>query len=198
MLALAAVAFGLLLFLVQGEWRPLLQVDEAARDELHGYAVTHEGFVSALRTLSAIGSGWTYLVLFGLLAGWLMRQGRSRMAAFVLVAVTFSPLLNQAVKQLVNRARPVLDDPVAHASGLSFPSGHAQAATVAVLVLMVLFLPRLRQAWRAAAIAAGVAWIAAVGLSRVGLGVHFVSDVLAGVALGTAWVMALVSVRGSA
>ena len=192
------MAFGLLLFLVQGEWRPLLRVDEAARDELHEYAVTHGGFVSALRTLSTVGSAYLYLPLFCLVAAWLVRQGRRGLAVFVLLAVGISPLLNQLVKHLVDRARPVLDQPVAHASGLSFPSGHAQAATVAVLVLMVVFLPRLRRAWRAAAIAAGVIWIAAIGLARVGLGVHYVSDVLAGVALGTVWVTAVVSVRGSA
>jgi undecaprenyl-diphosphatase len=197
-LVAAAVAFGLLLFLVQDEWRPLLRVDEGARDDLHRYAVAHHGFVSAMRVLSTIGSAYVYLPLFALLAAWLVRQGRRRMAAFVAVTVALSPLINLAAKHTVDRARPVLDAPVAHASGLSFPSGHAQAATVAVLVLMVVFLPRVPRAWRPLAMAAGVGWIAAIGLARVGLGVHYVSDVLAGSALGAAWVAAAVSVRGSA
>jgi hypothetical protein len=63
-LALVAVPFGLLLFLVQSSWDPLLDVDEGARDELHGYAAGHPAFVTAMKVLSTIGSAPVYLVAF--------------------------------------------------------------------------------------------------------------------------------------
>src|SRR4051794_17131022 len=190
-LVLVAVPFGLLLFLVQDKWPPLLDVDADARDSLHGFAVTHAGMVSATRTLSTIGSAVFYLPLFALVAAWLLWRGRPRLALFVAVTTAGSAGLNALVKLAVHRARPVLPEPVAHANGLSFPSGHAQSAMVAASVLGLLALPRLRGAWRAVAVAAGVAWVLAIGFARVFLGVHFVSDVLAGYVLGAAWVAAM-------
>ena len=87
----------------------------------------------------------------------------------------------------------MLPDPVAHAAGTSFPSGHAQSAVVATSVLLLVFLPYLRGAWRVVAIAGAVAYVLAIGFARVALGVHYVSDVLAGYALGAAWVAAMVA-----
>jgi undecaprenyl-diphosphatase len=99
-------------------------------------------------------------------------------------------VLNGLVKQAVGRARPVLPDPVAHASGLSFPSGHAQSAIVAYSVLLLVFLPALRGVARVSAVSVAVVMVVAIGFSRMALGVHYVSDVLAGYALGAAWVAA--------
>jgi undecaprenyl-diphosphatase len=69
------VPFGLLLLFVQDKWPPLLRVDGAARDGLHGFAVGHRGFVAVMETLSTIGSWWVYLVLFAVIAGWLLWRG---------------------------------------------------------------------------------------------------------------------------
>jgi undecaprenyl-diphosphatase len=109
-----------------------------------------------------------------------------------LVTMLGSWLLNVLVKLAVHRARPVLPDPVAHAGGMSFPSGHAQSATVAASVLILVFLPALRgrRGRRRLAVGAAVAWVIIVAFSRVGLGVHYVSDVVAGAVLGAAWVAA--------
>jgi undecaprenyl-diphosphatase len=87
----------------------------------------------------------------------------------------------------------VVADPVAHASGMSFPSGHAQSSIVAASVLLLVFFPVLRGAWRPVAAAVAVTFVIAIGFSRVSLGVHFVSDVLAGYALGAAWVAAMIA-----
>lgn len=196
-LVLVAVPFGLLLLLVEDRWRPLLRVDDGARDDLHGYAVRHAGFVDVLKGLSTAGSALVYVPLFTLLALWLLRRGRPRIAAFVAVSELGSWGLNAAVKHAVHRARPILDHPVAHAAGLSFPSGHAQSATVAVLVLGLVLAPILHGATRAAAVALGIAWVLAIGFARVALGVHYVSDVLAGIALGAAWVAATTAAFGA-
>src|SRR3954452_6411121 len=82
-LALVAVPFGLLLFLVQDQWSPLLEVDDGARDSLHSFALLHTGFVTAMRTLSTLGSAVVYLPLFAVVAAWLVWRGHPRLAIFV-------------------------------------------------------------------------------------------------------------------
>ena len=193
-LLLVAVPFGLLLFLVEDSWRPLVRIDGGARDDLHAVALDHDGLVSALKTLSTIGSAVVYIPLFAAVAAWLAWWQRlPRLAAFVVVTMTGSTLLNALVKLAVDRARPVLDDPVAHAAGMSFPSGHAQSAMVAASVLLLVFLPLLRGAWRWVAVGVAVVYVLAIGFARVTLGVHYVSDVLAGYVLGAAWVAAMIA-----
>ena len=193
-LALVAVPFGLLLFLVEDRWAPLSRVDGGARDDLHAVAVQHEGLVAALKVLSTIGSAVVYFPLFAAVAAWLAWRRLPRLALFVVVTVAGSALLNLLVKLAVHRARPVVADPVAHAAGMSFPSGHAEGAVVAASVLLLVFLPALHGARRAVAVALAASFVAAIGLARVMLGVHFVSDVLAGYVLGAAWVAAMVAV----
>jgi membrane-associated phospholipid phosphatase len=188
-LLLVAVPFGLLLFLVEDDWRPLVRIDGGARDDLHTVALHHRGLVRALEVLSTIGSAAVYLPLFAAVAAWLAWRRLPRLAAFVVVTVAGSALLNALVKVAVDRARPVLTDPVAHAGGMSFPSGHAQSAVVATAVLLLVFLPLLRGAWRRVAVGVAVAFVLAI----VTLGVHYVSDVLAGYALGAAWVAAMIA-----
>ncbi len=190
-LVLVAVPFGLLLFLVEDKWPPLLDVDADARDSLHAVAVDHTGFVTVLRALSTIGSAVVYVPLFALVAVLLLRRRRRRLAIFVVVTMAGSTVLNALAKLAVHRARPVLPDPVAHANGLSFPSGHAQSAIVAASILLLVGLATLPRSWRPLALAAAAAWVLAIGFARVALGVHFVSDVLAGYVLGAAWVAAM-------
>lgn len=192
-LGLVAVPFGLLLFLVEDKWPPLLGVDDGARDGLHAVALQHRWFVVAMETLSTIGRWWMYLPVFVGVAGWLLWRRQVRLAVFVAVTVGVSPGINDLVKWAVHRARPVLPDPVAHENGASFPSGHAQAAVVGYAVLLLVFLPVLHGALRRIAVGVAVLMVLGIGLSRVALGVHYVSDVLAGYALGAAWVAAMIA-----
>ena len=192
-LVLVAVPFGLLLFLVEGQWPPLMGVDDGARDGLHAVAVQHRSFVVAMETLSTVGRWWAYLPVFVVVAGWLLWRRQIRLAVFVAVTVGISPAINDLVKAAVHRTRPVLADPVAHENGASFPSGHAQAAVVGYAVLLLVFLPVLHGALRSVAIGVAVLMVLGIGLSRVALGVHYVSDVLAGYVLGAAWVAAMVA-----
>ena len=192
-LLIVAVPFGLLLFLVEDRWSPLSKDDSGARDELHTLALQHDVLVTALKALSTVGSALVYVPLFAAVAAWLAWRRLPRLALFVVVTVAGSAALNALVKLAVDRARPVVANPIAHASGMSFPSGHAQSATVAASVLLLVFLPALRGAWRPAAVALAITFVIAVGFARVALGVHFVSDVLAGYALGAAWVAAMIA-----
>ncbi len=185
-----AVPFGLLLLLVQTRWPPLAAADEAVRDGLYGYAVRAPGFVLGMKAVSLLGTSAAYAVLFLPLAWWLARSGLRRLALFVVVAVGGGALLNAAVKALVDRARPTLPEPVASGSFSSFPSGHAQGVVVASGVLLLVMLPALRPALRPVAVAAAACWVLLMGFSRLALGVHYLSDVLAGYAFGLAWLLA--------
>jgi undecaprenyl-diphosphatase len=186
-LVLVAVPFALLLFLVEDRWRPLLRVDAGARDSLYELALEHDWFVAVMKAVSFAGSGFVYWPLFTALAAWLAVRRLPRLALFTAVTMLGSTLLNRAVKAAVDRARPVLPDPVARAEGLSFPSGHAQSAVVALGLLLLVFLPVLHGARRTAALAGAAIMVLLIGFSRVALGVHYVSDVLAGYVLGAAW-----------
>lgn len=188
---LVLAAFLLVLLLVEQAWHPLAVADAAARDRLHALATAHPAYVLALKAVSTLGTLSVNLVLLTLLVVHLLRHDRLRAAGFAVWTVVGGSVLNTTVKGLVGRARPVLEDPVAHAGASSFPSGHAQGVVVAVGVLLVV-LPAVR-ARRAACWAAG-GWVLLMGFSRVGLGVHYASDVLGGYLLGVGWVGACAAV----
>jgi len=190
-LALVAVPGALTLLLVEDKWAPLVRADSGARDRLHDYAVTHTGFVALMQLISSSGSALAWQVVMTTVVLWLLWRRLPRLALFVVVTATGSSLLNSVVKSAVHRLRPVLTDPVAHESGLSFPSGHAQSAIVGYGVLLLVFMPQLHGAWRRVGLTLAVLMVLAIGFSRVALGVHYVSDVVGGFVLGAAWVAAM-------
>jgi undecaprenyl-diphosphatase len=104
------------------------------------------------------------------------------------------------MKQGFRRDRPFFEDPLATASSFSFPSGHALVSLAVYGSLALVVARHTRSRRRAAAILAVAAiWILAIGFSRLYLGVHFLSDVLAGYAAGAAWLALLyvsIEVRG--
>src|SRR6202000_135054 len=87
----------------------------------------------------------------------------------------------------VGRLRPVVAHPVAYGNGNSFPSGHALGSIVCYGALFLVFLPAARGTWRRVLTAVTVTLIAAIGVSRLLLGVHYLSDVLGAWALGITW-----------
>jgi membrane-associated phospholipid phosphatase len=134
------------------------------------------------------GTGSIY-VMAALAALWLVRTRQSSWLPSLLLSVPGGLILNALVKQTFQRTRPSFDAPVFTATGsYSFPSGHAAGATVFwgfALVLLLAHQPRLR--WRVAGTVVAVAMVALTALSRVYLGAHYPSDVLAAIAEGVAW-----------
>jgi undecaprenyl-diphosphatase len=111
----------------------------------------------------------------------------SRWLPVFLVAVTIGQtLMSASIKELVDRVRPTVN-PVAHTLGPSFPSGHTTGAA-ACFAAFALVLGRGRSRNTQAALAGGAVFVAiAVAASRVLLGVHWLTDVIGGLALGWAW-----------
>ena len=109
-----------------------------------------------------------------------------RAAAFLVLVIGGQSLVNNVVKFLVDRARPAID-PLAGFAGSSFPSGHSSTAA-AGLAAFALLLGRGRPLPTKALLTGAAGGIAAgVAATRVLLGVHWLTDVVAGVALGWAW-----------
>ncbi len=107
----------------------------------------------------------------------------------LLLAVFGGMLLNFLLKNLFLRPRPHLKSPLLTLTGYGFPSGHTMAATVFYGTLCVFVLSRVpARRWRVLAIVISIVMIALVGFSRIYLGAHYLSDVLAAVAEGLAWV----------
>jgi undecaprenyl-diphosphatase len=121
-------------------------------------------------------------------------RARRREADFLLIAMTMSTLLNPALKQLFERARPPAESAVLDVNGYAFPSGHATSSATFALALAVIAWPT-RWRWPAAGLAATFALL--MGLSRVYLGVHWLTDVLAGWVLAVAVVTATYLIMAS-
>ena len=127
-------------------------------------------------------------VLSALLALWFWRRKAPYWLLATAIAVPGGMLLNVLLKHVYQRARPAFDEPFVTLATYSFPSGHTAAATLFYGLLasyVVTTSPRWRT--RCAAVIAAVCMVALVALSRVYLGAHFVSDVLAAMAESLAW-----------
>ncbi len=182
------VGGGLLLavlaYLVRGDTE-LVRIDRSVAiwGDRHSTAFSHD----ALEAVTTLGEPFVVGMLAAAVAVAETVRTRSRwVVPFLLVVVAGNGILTTTVKHLADRVRPAVD-PVAETLGPSFPSGHS-SWSVAFFAATALLLGRGRDRRTRAAIA-GVAAALAVTVagSRVLLSVHWLSDVLAGLALGAAW-----------
>lgn len=122
------------------------------------------------------------------LAGFFYRRREQYWALAVAAVVPGGMLLNVLLKYVFHRARPSFDDPLLSLTTYSFPSGHtANAALLYGLLACWLWVRHRGAGARAAIVAGACAMVALVGTSRMYLGVHYLSDVLAASAEGCAW-----------
>jgi undecaprenyl-diphosphatase len=145
-------------------------------------------FLLCVRDITALG-GWTVLTLLTIaVAGFLMVARRRATALFVVFAIAGGATLSTILKSLFNRPRP---DVVAHlvdVHSTSFPSGHAMNSAIVYLTLGAL-LARTQQVrvLRIYLLSVSIVLALMIGASRVYLGVHWPSDVLAGWMVGASW-----------
>jgi membrane-associated phospholipid phosphatase len=167
---------------------PLVRADTSAARYLHDWVRHYAALVTVLKVVSFLGTPLWFYVICSVAAYFLWRHGRKRLIAFLVATAITGGIIDTIVKIVVNRNRPSLEDPIATAHGQSFPSGHSMSSFIVYGALLLIFLPVLRH--KTAWIVAGSVLVAAIGFSRLALGVHFISDVLGGYVLGAAWLTA--------
>jgi membrane-associated phospholipid phosphatase len=183
-IVLAGIVVGCLLLMVRSN-TGLARFDRGVAawgaDEANALAT------SVLRTITWLGST-VGVVVIAVVVGVVvyMRSRRPAVFLYLLLVVAGQNAIANLVKLAVHRARPTLEQLVG-TSGTSFPSGHSTAAAACyaafALVLGIGLAPRMRATLFGVAAAIAVA----VGCSRMFLGVHWFTDVLAGFAVGWAW-----------
>jgi len=119
---------------------------------------------------------------------YLVRRRMRDWAFTLFVTVYIGMLLNGILKLVFQRARPHFENAILTLSGYSFPSGHTMMATVFYGTLIAIVIDQCRDwRWRTAALIVAVFLIVLVGLSRIYLGVHYLTDVLGAIVEGFAW-----------
>lgn len=137
--------------------------------------------------VSFLGNPPLLYLFAGLAALYFYRRGSTRVAVFLVTTNLLGGALNTLLKVIVDRPRPDPETRIGEAMGYSFPSGHTVAATVGYGSLLLAFMPLIPRRWRGPSIAGYFGVVALVAASRMGLVVHYFSDVLAGAIVGLAW-----------
>jgi membrane-associated phospholipid phosphatase len=171
--------------------------DMAAFDTAFARALHDETSEAGLRVFTIVSWLGSRDVVAGVslvVAAVLTAQRRLVLALVWIAAQAGGALLNLALKAWFARTRPEFADPVLAASSWSFPSGHAMATFIACGVGAYLLL-RGGRSWRTTVlvVSAALAWSLVMAFSRLYLGVHYASDVVAGLIGGAAWVAVCVS-----
>ncbi|MBI2768476.1 MAG: phosphatase PAP2 family protein [Burkholderiales bacterium] len=152
------------------------------------HAHTHPVLTQALLLVTNLHGTLGICLMAAALGLVLLKLRRPWWLLALVLSVPGGLVLNALVKQVFRRARPHFDDPLLSLPTYSFPSGHTAGATVfygflAVLLLAHVEAPR----WRAAIAGGAAAMVLLVGISRIYLGVHYLSDVVGAIVEGLLW-----------
>lgn len=177
---------------VQG-WGWLSSADTATLEIGHRIGLEHHGWVTFWDVWCTVFSPVAFrIVTVGLITYAFVRR-QVRTAVFLIVSVEMSSLLTEVLKRLADRPRP--STAAVDALSTSFPSGHALGTMTAVLALAVVLRPMVRPDLRPWLMAAGIVVVLTVGIGRVALNVHHLSDIVAGWAMGYAYFAVCLLIR---
>jgi undecaprenyl-diphosphatase len=174
---------------VRAHFAPQLRLDTALSTAL--YAGDHRSAVVGDLLYLITGPGYSVprLLVAIPIVLWLLWRGARSAAAWVAVAYGLIGPITSLGKYIVARVRPPFAQGGALNHSPSFPSGHSSGIATAVVVALVLVWPLLSGRARRLWLAVGVVLVVLVGLSRLWLGEHYLTDVLAGWSLGIAWAL---------
>jgi membrane protein DedA with SNARE-associated domain/membrane-associated phospholipid phosphatase len=172
---------------------PLVGFDRTVDEYLHAHATPH--LTTFFLIVTAFGST-VAVVLLGIAVAALLARGRRWTLLWTwIVAVAGSAILNQLLKGIFQRPRPHFAHPLVVETSYSFPSGHAMESFVAYGMVAYLAVLLWLRSWeaRVAAVCGAALVVVLIGFSRMYLGVHYFSDVVAGYAAGGVWLSALIT-----
>lgn len=185
--SLSAVGFLVLWLLVGLDWSPILDLDRVTGRWPQQQSAEHAWLGNLALGVSYAFDLVPMTIYTVLTAVLLYLRNHVRAAAWTVIVMLVTSLLTTLVKHLERRDRPTWDQPLHRLSSYSFPSGHsssiAAAATIAIVLAWMLVR---RRNLRRLVVGLAVAVAVVVALDRIFLGVHHLSDVLAGLLLGVA------------
>jgi membrane-associated phospholipid phosphatase len=182
---------------VRGSSGPQLRLDAAVSEALYIGDDRAVALDALLEVLTAPGSWWFRALVFLPVLVWLLSRRLWWTAAWLATAVALVGPVTSLLKEYFGRVRPDFQGGGARLDSLSYPSGHSSGIAALVAVTLILAWPRLAGRARHVALAVGVALVLLVGLTRMLLGVHFLSDVVGGWALGVGWSLMTALVFGA-
>ena len=160
-------------------------LDNRIADELHEHAT--RPLTEFFEAVTTLGNGIVLAGVAAIAAYLLARRRYYAEAVLMVLAYVGAEVLSYSLKLAFRRDRPFFTDPLATVSTYSFPSGHATVSVAVYGALCLVLLRRLTGPARVVCLAATVLLVSLIGFSRLYLGVHFLSDVLAGFSVGLAW-----------
>lgn len=167
----------------------MMRLDLAVAHRLNDAIASHRKQIRFFKTVSMVGGPTGWRVLAGVAAVAFRLRGRRRPAWQIALTMAGAAVLSGGTKALVGRPRPALAVLLDRPSSKSFPSGHALTSFVAVGLLVLLLWPSCSARQRTLLLIAAALLVAAIGVSRLALGVHFLTDVLGGWLLGALWLL---------
>jgi membrane-associated phospholipid phosphatase len=182
---------------VRSDFGPQLRLDAIVSEALYVGDHRATSLNALLEVLTAPGLSWFRFVVFLPVLVLLLFRRAWWTAAWLVTAVALIGPLNTLLKIYFGRVRPDFSEGGARYDSLSFPSGHSSGIATLVTVALILAWPLLAARARHWALAAGVLLVLLVGLTRMWLGVHFLSDVVGGWSLGVAWSLLTALVFGA-
>lgn len=175
------------------EGDPLTELDQQLSDFFHEHRTTE--VTAAMKVVTEMGSA-SFITLGTILAAVLLLiwKGWYRLGTLML-AVPGGALMNLLLKYLIKRDRPFFENPILSFSNYSFPSGHTMGATLFYGVLAAfVIVSKAGWKWKVGAVFLAALIVQIVGFSRIYLGAHFLSDVVAAATAGIAWMALCVTV----
>jgi len=182
----AAWLFGAIAEDVVNHDAPLGAIDQDVATWLHAQATSSR--TRLMFFVSDLSAPLSVMAMTSVLAIVLLWKRQRSQLLLLVLAVPGGALLNVIIKHLVHRDRPIFEDPIQTLTSYSFPSGHAMGSTVFFGTLAAIAIWQVRD-WRLGtlAIIASALLVALICFSRIYLGVHYLSDVIAGFLAGVVW-----------
>ncbi len=168
-------------------WQGIRAFDDASYKFISG--LISDNMTAFMKFITFLGSGWTITFLAVIIPFLIFvskKRSYYRLGLFISANIALGALFNQVLKRLFQRTRPDLLR-LAEVGGYSFPSGHSMNSMIFYGFIAYLLMKNVRT-WSRFLLAAAIGLLVLlIGISRIYLGVHYASDVLAGFLIGLGW-----------